>query len=52
LNNTEAADYLAKRLEAIATVLEKGWQASIEDIAHGQAYCGAAAVARESPSAM
>ncbi|MDB2528911.1 DNA topoisomerase (ATP-hydrolyzing) subunit B [Alphaproteobacteria bacterium] len=37
LNNAEAADYLAKRLEAIATVLEKGWQASIEDTAHGQA---------------
>ena len=37
LNNAEAADYLAKRLEAIATVLEKGWQANIEDTAHGQA---------------
>ncbi|MGB2311359.1 MAG: toprim domain-containing protein, partial [Candidatus Puniceispirillaceae bacterium] len=37
LNNAEAADYLAKRLEAIATVLEKGWQASIEDTANGQA---------------
>ena len=37
LNNAEAADYLAKRLEAIATVLEKGWQASIEGTAHGQA---------------
>ena len=37
LNNAEAADYLAKRLEAIATVLEKGWQASIENTAHGQA---------------
>ena len=37
LNNAEAADYLAKRLEAIVTVLEKGWQASIEDTAHGQA---------------
>ena len=37
LNNAEAAGYLAKRLEAIATVLEKGWQASIEDTAHGQA---------------
>ena len=37
LNNAEAADYLAKRLEAIATVLEKGWHASIEDTAHGQA---------------
>ena len=37
LNNAEAADYLAKRLEAIATVLEKGWQANVEDAAHGQA---------------
>ena len=37
LNNAEAADYLAKRLEAIATVLEKGWQANVEDTAHGQA---------------
>ena len=37
LNNAEAAGYLAKRLEAIATVLEKGWQANIEDTAHGQA---------------
>ena len=37
LNNAEAADYLAKRLEAIATVMEKGWQANIEDTAHGQA---------------
>jgi DNA gyrase subunit B len=37
LNNTEAANYLAKRLEAIATVLEKGWRANIENIAHGQA---------------
>ena len=37
LNNAEAADYLAKRLEAIATVLEKGWQANVEDNAHGQA---------------
>ena len=37
LNNAEAADYLAKRLEAIATFLEKGWQANVEDTAHGQA---------------
>ena len=37
LNNAEAADYLAKRLEAIATVLEKGWQANVEDTAHGRA---------------
>jgi DNA gyrase subunit B len=37
LNSAEAANYLAKRLEAIATVLEKGWQANIEDTAHGQA---------------
>ena len=37
LNNAEAADYLAKRLEAIATVLEKGWQANVEGTAHGQA---------------
>jgi DNA gyrase subunit B len=37
LNNAEAADYLAKRLEAIAIVLEKGWQASIEETTHGLA---------------
>jgi DNA gyrase subunit B len=37
LNNAEAANYLVKRLEAITTVLEKGWQASIEDTAHGRA---------------
>lgn len=33
----EAATYLAKRLEAIASVLEKGWQGHIEDTRHGKA---------------
>jgi DNA gyrase subunit B len=37
LSNQEAASYLAKRLEAIATTLEKGWQGSVEDTAHGKA---------------
>ena len=37
LNNQEAAAYLAKRLEAIATELEKGWQGSVQDTAHGKA---------------
>ncbi len=37
LTNDEAAAYLAKRLEAIASVLEKGWQGHIEDTPHGKA---------------
>ena len=37
LTNPEAATYLAKRLEAIASILEKGWEGSIEDTAHGNA---------------
>ena len=37
LTNDEAAAYLAKRLEAIASVLEKGWQGHIEDTTHGKA---------------
>jgi len=37
LKNDEAATYLAKRLEAIASILEKGWEGSIEDTAHGNA---------------
>jgi len=37
LGNEEAAAYLAKRLEAIATVLEKGWQGRVEDTANGKA---------------
>ena len=37
LTNDEAAAYLAKRLEAIASVLEKGWQGHIEDTPYGKA---------------
>ncbi len=37
LTNDEAATYLAKRLEAIASILEKGWEGRIEDTAHGKA---------------
>ena len=37
LTNDEAAAYLAKRLEAIASVLEKGWQGHIENTPHGKA---------------
>ena len=35
--NDEAAAYLAKRLEAIASILEKGWEGRIENTAHGKA---------------
>jgi DNA gyrase subunit B len=35
--NDEAAIYLAKRLEAIASVLEKGWEGRIENTVHGKA---------------
>ena len=35
--NDEAATYLAKRLEAIASILEKGWEGRIENTAHGKA---------------
>ncbi len=37
LTNDEAANYLAKRLEAIASILEKGWEGSIQDTTHGNA---------------
>jgi len=37
LTSDEAATYLAKRLEAIASILEKGWEGRIEDTAHGKA---------------
>jgi DNA gyrase subunit B len=37
LTNDEAATYLAKRLEAISSILEKGWEGRIEDTAHGKA---------------
>ena len=37
LANDEAAKYLAKRLEAIASILEKGWEGRIEDTANGRA---------------
>ena len=37
LTNDEAATYLAKRLEAIASILEKGWEGRVEDTAHGKA---------------
>jgi DNA gyrase subunit B len=37
LTNDEAAAYLAIRLEAIASVLEKGWRGSIEDTPNGRA---------------
>ncbi len=37
LTNNEAATYLAKRLEAIANTLEKGWKGRIEDTANGSA---------------
>ena len=37
LTNDEAATYLAKRLEAIASTLEKGWKGSIEDNANSKA---------------
>ena len=35
--NDEAAVYLAKRLEAIANILEKGWEGRIENTANGKA---------------
>ena len=35
LNNQEAAEYLAKRLDALAPELERGWQATIEEAAQG-----------------
>ena len=35
--NDEAATYLAKRLEAIASILEKGWEGRIENTSHGKA---------------
>jgi DNA gyrase subunit B len=35
--NDEAALYLAKRLEAIASILEKGWEGRIENTANGKA---------------
>ena len=37
LTNDEAATYLAKRLEAIASILEKGWEGRVEDTPHGKA---------------
>ncbi len=37
LANNQAANYLAKRLEAISSILEKGWKGSIEDTEHGNA---------------
>ena len=37
LTNNEAATYLARRLEAIASILEKGWEGCIEDTANGRA---------------
>ena len=37
LSSDEATTYLAKRLEAIASSLEKGWEGRIEDTAHGKA---------------
>ena len=37
LTNGKAATYLAKRLEAIASNMEKGWEGCIEDTAHGKA---------------
>ena len=35
--NDKAAIYLAKRLEAIANILEKGWEGFIENTEHGKA---------------
>jgi DNA gyrase subunit B len=37
LGNADGAAYLAKRLEAIASILEKGWQGSVEDTPQGMA---------------
>ena len=37
LENTEAAEYLAKRLEAKADILEKGWSGSVEQTDNGPA---------------
>ncbi len=37
LENTEAAEYLAKRLEAKANILEKGWSGSVEQTDNGPA---------------
>ncbi|MFL2846039.1 MAG: DNA topoisomerase (ATP-hydrolyzing) subunit B [Candidatus Puniceispirillaceae bacterium] len=37
LDSTEAAEYLAKRLEAKADVLEKGWSGSVEQTDDGSA---------------
>jgi DNA gyrase subunit B len=37
LENTEAAEYLAKRLEAKASILEKGWTGSVEQTENGSA---------------
>ena len=37
LTSDEAAIYLAKRLEAIASILEKGWEGRIEETEHGKA---------------
>ena len=37
LTNDEAATYLAKRLEAISSILEKGWEGRIEDTSNGKA---------------
>ncbi len=37
LDNQEAADYFSKRLEAIATTLEKGWHGKVEDTSQGKA---------------
>ena len=37
LGNVEAAEYLAKRLEAKADTLEKGWSGAVEDTENGPA---------------
>ncbi|MGC6529852.1 MAG: DNA topoisomerase (ATP-hydrolyzing) subunit B [Candidatus Puniceispirillaceae bacterium] len=36
LSNQEAADYLAKRLDALADPLERGWQGMVEDGMNGK----------------
>ena len=37
LENAEAAEYLAKRLEAKANILEKGWSGNVEQTDNGPA---------------
>ncbi len=37
LDSHDAASYLAQRLEAIASILEKGWQGNVEDSPKGKA---------------